>query len=302
MAVVKANCYSNGIHIALLIEDYVCGFAVANVFEGIRLRKLGITKQILSLSFSREQSYLCIKYDIMASLSCPLNYVEGVKYHIAIDSGMNRGGVKGKNELWELLKIMAVHDIYGVYSHIYSANEILTNSQIDRYEQAVRIVEKFNSQIVTHIFATNYKFFADKFATDFVRLGIGMYENAVAVTSNIMQIKNLRAGESVGYDGEFIADKSMKIALCDGGYYDGVIRRFKGENIAFNTDFCKVIGKISMDTHIIDVSDTNAKVGSITIIYDTDKLSFANRAEAMKISEYELMTSLKGRFEYVYLN
>lgn len=301
-AVVKADCYSNGVHLACLIEDYVCGFAVASVFEGVKLRQLGITKPILSLSFKREEGELCIKYNIIASLSTPVNYIEGVKYHIAIDSGMNRGGVKGNNNLWDLLKIMATKDICGVYSHIYSQNSILIDSQFDKFEQAVNLVKRFNNDIDVHIYATNYKLCADKFLTSYVRLGIGMYENAVAVTSTILQIKDVKAGECIGYDGEFIAGKSMKIALCEGGYYDGIIRRFNGEEIAFSTDFCKVIGKISMDSHIVDVTDVAAKIGDKTIIYDTDKLSFCNRAKSMKISEYELMTSLKGRFEYVYLN
>jgi len=42
MAVVKANCYSNGLQIASFIQDYVSSFAVANVFEGIKLRQIGI--------------------------------------------------------------------------------------------------------------------------------------------------------------------------------------------------------------------------------------------------------------------
>ena len=57
MAVVKADCYSNGINIACFIEEYVCGFAVANVFEGVQLRELGIKKPILALSFKKSMYF-----------------------------------------------------------------------------------------------------------------------------------------------------------------------------------------------------------------------------------------------------
>lgn len=302
MAVVKADCYSNGINIACYIEEYVCGFAVANVLEGVQLRKIGITKPILALCFKKSESELCKKYDISASICNQQNYTKGVKYHIAIDSGMNRSGLKNKQTLYELLRVIEPDKIEGVYSHIYSQNNILTDSQIEKFNYFADIVKEFNQNVKVHIFATNYKNFANKMKTDFVRLGIGLYDKALAVTSNILQIKDVKKGEIIGYDGQFVAPKSMKIALCEGGYYDGIIRRFYGQKMAFNTDFCRVIGKISMDSHIVDVSDLNAKVGDTTIIYDTSELSFERRAQDMQISEYELMTALRGRFEYVYFN
>lgn len=302
MAVVKADCYSNGINIACFIEEYVCGFAVANVFEGVQLRELGIKKPILALSFKKSDGELCKKYKIMASICNPKNYVRGIKYHIAIDSGMNRGGLKRKEELFELLSLLKPSEIAGVYSHIYSQNEILTSNQIKKFNQMVDTVEQFNRYAKVHIFASNYKHFADKLPVDFVRLGIGLYDKAVAVTSNILQIKDVKKGETIGYDGQYVASQNMKIALCEGGYFDGVIRRFCGQKMAFNTDFCKVIGKISMDSHIVDISDLTAKVGDEIVIYDTEELSFERRAADMQISEYELMTALRGRFEYVYFN
>lgn len=302
MAVVKADCYSNGIMLANAMQDYVCGFAVANVFEGARLRKMGITKPILSLSFLKEEYDICKRFDISVAISTPANYVGGLKYHIAIDSGMNRSGVKGKSNLKELLKCIKPCDIEGVYSHICSPNEVLASKQIAIFEEMLGIVRQFNPYVLTHIFATNYKLFGDILHTDFVRLGIGLYQNAVGVTSHILQIKEVKKGQSVGYDAEFTATKPIQIALCEGGYFDGIIRRFKNQKMGFSTDFCKVVGKISMDSHIIDVTDLNAKIGDSVVVYDTDELSFCRRAEDMNISEYELMTALKGRFEYVYFN
>lgn len=300
MAVVKANCYNNGSLTARYIEDYVCAFAVATVLEGVNLRKLGITKPILALSFNKNEAELCKKYNISASLSDVRNYVQGVRYHIAIDSGMNRAGVKGLAELKSLLSVIDHKDIEGIYSHIYSQNDVLTCSQISNFEEAIHLTKKYHSQIKTHIFATNYKLNANKYHADMVRLGIGLYDSAVAVTSKVLQIKSVKKGECIGYDGEFCAPKDMSVALCEGGYFDGIIRRFCGQKIAISTDFCKVIGKISMDSHIIDITDKRVSVGDTTIIYDTNELSFAERAADMNISAYELMTALKGRFEYVY--
>ncbi len=302
MAVVKANCYNNGILIANYIEDIVCGYAVANVFEAVSLRNNGISKPILALSYHKSEYELCKKYDIAVSISSPMNYSHGLKYHIAVDTGMNRSGVKGVNSLLSLVNCMRASDIVGVYSHIYSPNKLLADSQKEKFLDAVRYVKLHNRDIVTHLFASNYVSNQENCSTDIVRLGIGLYDNALAVTTSVLQVKEVKKGESIGYDGEFIADKSMKIALCEGGYFDGVIRPFKGHKMGFNTDFCKVLGKISMDSFVIDVTDRWAKSGDQIVIYDTDNLSFEERERDLHISKYELMTALKGRFNYVYYN
>lgn len=302
IAVVKANCYSNGLAICNMIEDCVCGFAVASVTEGVCLRRRGITKPILALSFDKTEAQLCRDFDIAASISSARNYVKGVGYHIAIDSGMNRGGVKGSRHLLQLLDVMSPRDICGVYTHIYSKNDMLTSAQIGRFCGAVQMVKRCNQQAKTHIFASNYVQNHTHFKADFVRLGMGLYQGAVAVTSNILQTKWVRRGEPIGYDGEFVAQKDTKIALCEGGYFDGILRQLSGQKIWINTDFCKVIGKISMDSHIVDITDVAADIGDKTVIIDDDCLSFDARAETLKTSSYELMVGMRGRYKYVYFN
>lgn len=300
MAVVKANCYNNGIYIAKCIEDDVFAFAVANVDEAIGLRKIGITKPILSLSFDKSQADKCKKFDIQVSISNTKNYVQGLKYHIAVDTGMNRNGVKKFEEYSFLLAQIKNEEFVGVYSHIYSQNIVNIKSQLEIFDKFCLMAKKKNCNAIFHIYSSNSFYLNDFYHTDMIRLGMKMYENALAVTSKINAIKQLEKGESVGYDAEFVADKKMTIALCSGGYFDGIIRRLSGEEIAINRHFKPVVGKISMDSFCIDVTNCNAKVGDEVVIYDNEELSFENRAKQMKISNYELMTSLKGRFEYVY--
>lgn len=288
--------------IARLIEDQVQGFAVANVNEAVALRKIGIKKDILSLNFCKNQFDLCKKYNIAVSISCKENFCLGLDYHIALDTGMNRSGVKFESDLMQILKEIPQKNLIGCYSHIYSTNGILTKNQVQKFDNFVSLIKDFNPNVCTHLFASSSFDCVNYFQTDFVRIGMKMYDNAIGVTSKVLQTKSVKAGESIGYDGEFVCKNNMKIAIVEGGYFDGVLRALTGQYVAINTDFCKVLGKISMDSFVVDISNTNAKVGDTVVIYDTDKLSFKNRSQLAKISEYELMTSLKGRFNNVYFN
>lgn len=302
MAVVKADCYSNGEYVAKCIEKDVFAFAVANVDEAIRLRKLGITKPILSLSFAKNQAEKCLKFDIQVAISNINSYVKGLKYHIAVDTGMNRSGAKYFDEFYELLKCIKSEELVGIYSHIYSQNIVNIKNQIEIFDKFCTQAKLKKPDVLTHIYSSNSHHLNDFYRTDMIRIGIKMYENAVGIATKITGVKQLEKGEIVGYDAEFVADKKMTIALCEGGYFDGIIRRFSGQKVAINTDFCEVLGKISMDSFCVDISNCNAKIGDSVVLYDTEKLTFNERSQQMKISTYELMTALKGRFEYVYFN
>lgn len=302
MAVVKADCYSNGMYIAKCIEDCVFAFAVANIYEAIRLRKLGVTKPILSLSYNKAEYKLFLENDIQASISSVDDYVPHLKYHVAVDTGMNRSGFKRIEQFYSLLCLLSYDEFVGIYSHIYSKNIVNIKSQIICFDKFLKLAKNKKLNIISHLYSTNSCYLNDFYRTDMVRIGMGMYENCVGVTSTIKQIKNLEKGESVGYDAEFIASKKMQIALVEGGYNDGILRCISGQNVAISTDFCKVLGKISMDSFSVDISNCNTKVGDIVVIYDTNELSFKQRAGLAKTSSYELMTALKGRFNYVYFN
>ena len=104
---------------------------------------------------------------------------------------------------------------------------------------------------------------------DLARLGIGLYggnpfsakpnpmQPVAALQGRVIQILNVPAGESVGYNASWIAEKATRAAAIGVGYADGLPRHLSniGEMALHDGRRCPIIGRVSMDTTMIDVSD-----------------------------------------------
>ncbi|MEM9013796.1 MAG: alanine racemase [Pseudomonadota bacterium] len=108
---------------------------------------------------------------------------------------------------------------------------------------------------------------APEFAGDLARPGIGLYggnpfstrDNPMApvvrLTAPIIQMRDLSAGERIGYGGAFAAEKDMRIATVSIGYADGVRRAVAGKGaVMANDERAPILGRISMDSIVIDVT------------------------------------------------
>ena len=126
------------------------------------------------------------------------------------------------------------------------------------------------------------------------RLGIGLYgigndKNLKAVAklqSNIAQIRSVNKGEKVGYDSTFTANEDMKIGIVPLGYADGINRKLGNNNghVLVDETPAKILGKISMDSMLIDLRKVEAKEGDIVTIFDAkNKLSSHQKKKIIKI-------------------
>lgn len=302
MAVVKANCYGQGDYLCTFIEDIVDCFAVSSALEGAKLREIGITKGILVLGYNSSQYEIANRYNLMASLSSIHDYDEDMKYHIAVDTGMNRLGFKTVDELRQCLIGIKSDNIHGLYSHIFDNCSDNISKQMSKFNEFIRVSDEYIPNIPIHISSSNSMDSEYVSGTDITRLGIGLYDSAVSVVSDIMLVKHVLKGDSIGYDGEYVASEDMDIAVVTGGYADGILRQFTGNNVIINGVFCPIIGKISMDSFQCDISNCSACVGDNVIIIDNENITVGSVARNAKISEYEIYTGLKGRYKYVYYN
>ncbi len=300
MAVVKADCYGQGVFITPYIENIVDCFAVSCAMEGSELRQLGITKQILVLGYNKSQHDTAVKYNLTASLSSIDDFSNDLSYHIAVDTGMNRLGIKSVEELKSLLENEKTCNIEGLYSHIFDSNDKNIANQVAKFEQFKSMFNQYYSDKLTHISSTSSMQSDFVRCTDITRLGIGLYAGAVSVVSNILLVKQVKIGESVGYNGEFIAIKDTTIAVVSGGYADGIVRKMTGCDVMISGKICPIIGKISMDSFQCDITGVVAKAGDNVIIIDNDCMNIDRLAVSTDLTEYEIYTGLKGRYKYVY--
>ena len=118
----------------------------------------------------------------------------------------------------------------------------------------------------------------------------------------VSQIRFIEKGQSVGYQSSFIAEKDMHIAIIPVGYADGLNRKLGNQNgqVFIKDTACRIIGDISMDSFIADISNVNAKEGETVTIF-SPKYSVSKLANDLDTIPYEIMATLNRRIKRVYL-
>lgn len=286
------------------MKSLVDGFAVARAIEGARMRQLGFSEDILVLSYDDTQLALTLDNGLTPSVSYTrqlllLEECRAEQCHIAVDTGMSRHGIKGLESLSEMVNIAKIVQISGLFTHIFNngkANVLRQAETFDIYRE--RLIGLISNNFVSHVSATGaIETLSGRY--DAVRLGIGAYRDANYIVSNVIGLKKVLKGESIGYDGAFIASKDMTVAIVEGGYADGIPRRFSGHKILINSDFCRVIGNVCMDVIMVDVSDTRCKIGDRAVFLDNDLITLQDLSADTGRIEYETLTAFQGRINRV---
>lgn len=306
-AMIKADAYSHSSKkISKLLCDKVDYFGVANIREGVEIRKQRISTPILCVgSFSGQELKLASKYDIdvtIHSIHCLKilkNTSQYLKVHIKIDTGMTRLGIKSKAELVRIvkeLKELKNIQIVGIFSHfVDSINKDISEMQLIKFN---RFLECFKQEkIIKHISNSNGILNSD-YNFDMCRVGLALYGYGhmrgllpvLEVESEVVDIHTIEKGESVGYDQNFIAKEKTIVATIPFGYADGFDMRYSGAFVFINQNRYKVIGKVCMDMFMCKV-DESIKIGDkVIILKNADYLAkYSNK------STYEVLSNFKNK-------
>lgn len=318
LPVIKADAYGLGVEkiATSLFENGAKGFFVARMEEAIYLRKLNISCELYVFEgyFSR-YSHDYKKYNIVPILNSIDQYYDylnsdiNLPLCIHIDTGMNRLGFKYSDVLNQTLRFNNV-DI--IISHLVSADETnnpLNKIQLNRFNQVIDIIKPKSSSLS----ASYGALLGEDYLFDFIRPGIGLwglaknsqtpspFKNCVSLYADIIQISKLSPFESVGYNAKFNTNKTIKTATVSIGYADGLPRC---NNLYFyhlnSKKFCKVVGTVSMDLAVIDVSDIDVKISDVVEIFGKNNPIDHLINASNKIS-YDILTSINKRTTRVYL-
>ncbi len=333
MVMVKAFSYGTGsVEIPKALQQHGVDYlGVAYADEGIKLRKSGITTPIMVMNpepnaFADIIHYTLepeiYSYDLLDDFIGSLILLQKKDYpiHLKIDTGMNRLGFKEHDipALVDLIKTQPEVHVTSIFSHLSSADSELenefTNNQIHLFEEiSFRIETDLGYQIDKHILNTAgiEKFPNAQF--DMVRLGIGLYGINAAkneeeiqpigqLTSSIIQIKEIKKGNSVGYSRSFVASNNMTIGIIPVGYADGIKRSLGNGTFAFyhNNIPCTILGNVCMDLTMIDLSNTTAKVGDEIEIFGSNN-TIELMAKKMDTIPYEVLTSISQRVKRIFI-
>ncbi|MDO8466723.1 MAG: alanine racemase [bacterium] len=336
-AVVKSNAYGHGLVTFSKIADSlgVDGFCVDSVVEGVRLREEGITKPILVLGPTFTN---LLKAAAENEITITISSLEALKelktskyhpeFHLKIDTGMHRQGFYTK-DLPGALKLMndaMKADCTGVYTHFASAKDInyptFTDQQFAEFQKAVEVLEKAGlKNLLRHAAATGGTLVNKKYHLDAVRIGIGLYglwpstelgiqmekiklEPVLSWRALISEVKEVEAGDFVGYDLTERVSKKSKIAVIPIGYWHGYPRSLSGVGeVLVGGKRARILGRVSMDMIVVDVTGISVKRGdSVTLIgrQKTEEMSAYEVARrAGGASYYEVLTRINPLIERI---
>lgn len=331
MVMVKALSYGSGTHeIAQLMQYHKADYlAVAFIDEGVALRQAGITIPIMVMSPEEQGFRPMVQHKLEPEIySWPFLrkiiawlQAEGISnypVHIKIDTGMHRLGFA-----WEDAEKLAVFlseqntvRVVSVFSHLAGSEDPgldeFTRWQIATFRKAA---EKLQAQLpypfLRHILnSAGIERFSDA-SFEMVRLGIGLYgisavhpeklQQISTFKSVVSQVRDIRAGETVGYNRRGKVESDSTIAVIPVGYADGLDRRLGNGTGQFwiNGHTAPVIGNICMDMCMIDVTGIPVAEGDEVVLFG-GPVPVTIMAEKLNTIPYEVLTGISSRVKRVY--
>jgi alanine racemase len=291
MPVVKADAYRHGaVSVSrTLAAEGVRWLAVSNAEEGIVLREAGIETRILVMAdflpFSREATLAHNLTPVIHSLAdlADLNALAGareqrVRYHLKIDSGMGRLGVRPEAKIAEGILAATNIDLEGLMTHFASAANYESNQTDAQIATFENVVETLGTAGITpslvHLSSTIPIAYGRRRAwRDMVRPGHAIYgylspsrghapgkslkvQPALTWRTTVLSVKDVPAGTKVGYGGIFTTEAPSRIAVLAAGYADGLPHRLSNRgHVIVRGKRAPILGAVSMDLTTIDVTD-----------------------------------------------
>ncbi len=336
MAMVKAFAYGSGSYeIANLLQyagvEYL---AVAYTDEGIALRKAGIKMPIMVMSpdatsFDRmiawklePELYNFRSFTAFTTIAQTLQ-VEQYPVHIKLDTGMHRLGFNPEDidELAQKINESPAIKVASIFSHLAAsddpAQDAFTLHQGLCFEQMSSVLmSSLTYKPMRHLCNSSAIVRHHGLHYDMVRLGLGLYgvdsshllqnklKQISTLRTSIAQVRDVPAGDSIGYGHHTIAAGDMRIATICIGYADGYFRSLGHGNayVLIHGKPAKTVGSICMDMCMVDITEIpEAKEGDEAIIFSKN-LPVTQLARWAGTISYEIMTSISQRVKRVYVN
>ena len=317
LAVVKANAYGHGaIACAQALSWDADGYAVAFLEEALALRESGITKPILLLEgvfnaaelleAAHHGFWLVAHHSAQIEMIVKTNLPASLRVWLKINSGMNRAGFPpgDARRVWRQLIASGKVEECGFMSHFARADEPdcdATAQQIRVFDEATRSLPGARS------LANSAAILAWPDAhRDWARPGIMLYGAdpmpgegngllpVMTLESQIIAVRDLAAGEALGYGARFVASRPTRVGLVAMGYADGYPRSAPdGVPVAVDGKPATLIGRVSMDMLTVDLTDLpQAGIGSVVELWGK-QVSVNQVAQAAGTIAYELLCNVK---------
>ena len=318
IGVVKADSY--GHNTEKVVKSIIYGgcnyLAVSSLDEALEIRKY-FDIPILCLGIIHpEYLDICVKNNIDITVT-NLNYLKQIKkyklnIHIKIDTGMNRLGLKTSEEFDKIINELKNSNLNlkGIYTHVYKANnKKIIEKQINKFKAITNNIDLSKIDMI-HIAQSDTLINYPKI--DFCngcRLGIIMYglnennlnlKSTFSLISEIIEIKKIKKGDTVSYNGKYKAKKDELIGIVSIGYADGVNRKLTNSFVYINNKKYKIIGSICMDMLMVKIDDSVKLSDKVYIYKDIEHIKYLSMY--LKTIPYEIICNVSKRVPRKYIS
>ncbi|MBU1203163.1 alanine racemase [Patescibacteria group bacterium] len=328
--VVKSNAYGHGLKeiVSLLDKDkFTTGFMVVNLSEALEVKNIS-DKPVMVLSyFDRVEADLvkASKYKI----SLPIYDFETIDYldsfakeflvNLKIDTGTSRLGFleNDANKAIDYIKNKKNLKLNSIYTHFAeSESEDLAFS--NEQWNTLSSISQSAPGLKIHAACSAASISMPHSQADIIRLGLSTYglwpskatyqrgkklglelKPVMSVKTKIIQIKDLQAGDTIGYNRTYRCDKDCQIAVVPFGYNEGYSRSLSNQGqMLVNGHKCLIRGNICMNLSMVDISGLEAKIGDIVTVLGVDgqqSISAEDIAKHSQTINYEVVTKINNK-------
>jgi alanine racemase len=307
-------------------SEFLIWFGVDNIDEALTIRALDIKNPILIFGYipperlkeviENDISFSVYSKELLAMMRKLNNISARPRIHIKVETGTNRLGIP-LDTLEEAMSFFQKHLdwIEGVYTHFAETENPQSSfwrEQIAQFEEGVALLKKMGMNPLRHTASSAAASLYPEARYDMIRTGIGLYglwpskkissqlsapsfqlKPVLTWKTKVVQIKEIKKGETVGYDRTFCTRRPTTIAILPVGYWDGYDRRLSNKGIVLiKGKRAPIVGNICMNMMMVDVTDVkNATMGDDVILMDAS-VSADEMAECIGTINYEVVTRI----------
>ena len=327
LPIVKANAYGLGavaVSGALEAVD-PWGYGVATIEEGAELRAAEIARHILVLlpaTPGRFAAYRELRltpvFDEPAALRAwgGAGNGAGDPFHIEIDTGMARGGVRW-DEVERIAPFTDTPGFEGAFTQLHSSEcaDGTTGQQLERFLAALARLPR--RPRLRHVANSAAALRDPSCALDLVRPGVFLYggspgggvqpgQPVASLRARVVSVRRVQPGDGVSYNARWIASRETTIATLGIGYADGVPATLGPDGhgqVLLRGARCPIVGTVTMDLTLVDAGAVPVEVGDVATLLgeaDGQRITLAELSTASGVQPRGLLTALGPRLPRVY--
>lgn len=335
MVVVKSNAYGHGLLEVSRICDKVKKvdwFGTVSLEEALELRKNGIKKPILVLSYY-DLNVHQIKQAVQKNISLVVyqetqfEFVDKVaqslkkkaKIHFKVDTGTSRLGLPVREVLQCINTLIQCKnlELEGLFTHYASAeesNQSFTKKQTKDFYRLIQKLEKQDILIPLKHTSCSAATLIDKaYHFDMIRLGISLYglwsledhqqikkkyhlHSVLTWKTKVIQVREVTKGGTVGYGRTYRSNQRIKIAVLPVGYWEGYDRHLSnmGE-VLIKGQRCPIRGRVCMNLIMVEITDKNVKLYDEVVLIGQqgrEVITVDELAKKLGTINYEVVTRI----------